>query len=151
MRSLWLWPLAAMALPAWADESALANCQRIDDRTARYACYDALPLPAGVVRVSPAKPEPVSGADFGLESQKLAAAVAQGPEELTSTIPGRFEGWGPNSQLKLANGQVWQIVDGSTAYFPRESPRVTITRGILGTFFLKVDGLNRTPKVKRVQ
>jgi len=28
---------------------------------------------------------------------------------------------------------------------------VTISRGILGTFFLKVDELNRTPKVKRVR
>lgn len=151
MRSLWLWPLAAMALPAWADESKLAECQRINERVARYACYDTLPLPAGVVRVAPAKPEAATAEDFGLESKKLAAAVAQGPEALVSSITGHFEGWEANTRLKLANGQVWQIADGSTAYFPRENPAVTITRGVLGTFFLKVDGLNRQPKVKRVQ
>jgi len=151
MRSLWLWPLAAMALPVWAADNTLADCQRLNDRTARYTCYDALPLPPGVVRVAPSKTETVTTDDFGLESKKLAAAVAQGPEELVSNIVGRFEGWEPNSQLKLANGQVWQIVDGSSAYFPRDNPRVTISRGILGTFFLKVDELNRTPKVKRVR
>jgi hypothetical protein len=154
MKTIWLWPLAAMSVPAWADESAFAACQRINDRAERYACYDALPLPAGVSRVAPAQPaQPArTGADgFGLEQQRLAAAVAQGPESLESTIPGRFEGWGPNTRFTLANGQVWQVVDGSSAYFPKESPRVTIKRGMLGTFFLSVDGLNRSPKVKRMQ
>ncbi len=74
------------------------------------------------------------------------------PKAIVSTVAGDFDGWGPGSQIRLANGQVWRIVDGSEAILPRmKNPKVTIERNLFGTLFLKVEGSNNSAKVKRVQ
>lgn len=132
-----------------ADDAGLGRCLTIPDRLARYACYDSLPAPIGMP--APGSAAVTAADNFGLERQQQAAAISQGPSSVGSSIPGKFEGWHPNSQFKLANGQVWQVSDGSSASYLRESPKVTITRGFLGSFFMNVEGLNRAPKVRRVQ
>ena len=73
------------------------------------------------------------------------------PPTMESTIPGHFEGWGPGERIKLANGQVWQVVDDSRAYFNVDNPRVVVRRGMLGGFFLEIENSNRSPRVRRVQ
>ena len=73
------------------------------------------------------------------------------PGEVTSRIDGRFDGWGPKSLIRLANGQVWQVSDDSDAVLNLNNPQVTIRRGILGAFYLELDGTNRTARVKRLQ
>jgi len=73
------------------------------------------------------------------------------PATMQSTIPGHFEGWGPKARIKLANGQVWQIADDSTAFFNLDNPKVVIRRGMMGGFFLEVENSNRSPRVRRVQ
>jgi hypothetical protein len=79
----------------------------------------------------------------------------QAPEEanhIDSTIVGRFDGWGPNARIKLANGQVWRVVDGSEAVLaPMDNPKVRVERNFFGTMFLKIEGTNNSPKVRRVQ
>jgi len=87
--------------------------------------------------------------NFGIEAKKQRE---EQPKSITSTIVGDFQGWGPGSQIRLANGQVWRIVDGSEAVLPRsQNPKVTIERNLLGTLFLKVEGTNNSAKVRRVQ
>ena len=67
-------------------------------------------------------------------------------------MAGNFEGWGPGSQIRLANGQVWRVIDGSEAVLPRtRDAKVTIERNLFGTLFLKVEGTNNSAKVRRVQ
>ena len=171
--------LAAPAAHA-VDDAAFARCRSIVDTAARLACYDALPVapaapmapsrapaaaapapaapspaapsraPAGSAAApAPAAPAPAANAgDFGME-ERIAASTL--PPTMESYIPGHFEGWGAGTRIKLANGQVWQVVDGTSAYFNRENPKVLVRRGMMGGFFLEIENSNRSPRVKRVQ
>jgi hypothetical protein len=147
-----------------ADDAALLRCRAIADVAARLACYDALPL-AGSEAKSGAKGEGKSEAKsgqggaaqrdaapspemFGLEEQ---IAPSLKIETIESSIPGHFEGWLPNEKIPLANGQVWQVADGSSRFYSVDNPKVTIRRGALGAFYLNLSGDNRTVRVRRIQ
>ncbi|MBT9598994.1 MAG: hypothetical protein IV094_23650 [Vitreoscilla sp.] len=121
------------------EPSALQACRGVTDAAKRLACYDALPAPAA--------PASAAAANFGLEVKAMQAA----PGEVTSRIEGRFDGWGPKSLIRLANGQLWQIADDSDAVLNLSNPQVTIRRGALGGFRMELDGTNRTARVKRLQ
>lgn len=74
------------------------------------------------------------------------------PDRLESRLAETIEGWEPNTRFRLDNGQVWQVVDGSRAYYGKlERPRVVVSRGMLGSFYLQIDGVNQAPRVRRVQ
>jgi hypothetical protein len=52
----------------------------------------------------------------------------------------------------LANGQVWRVVDGSSAVLPgMDNVRVKVVRNVIGTLFMAIDGTNNSPKVRRVR
>src|SRR5438128_9718888 len=119
--------LLAMAGTALAvDDASLRQCREMKDPASRLACYDALPMAspkaASPVTAAPGRnapspaavPEPPSReqqeAQFGLPEIRVE------PEEIKSSIPGSFEGWGPNYRIRLANGQVWEVVDGSQRF-----------------------------------
>lgn len=121
------------------EPSALQACRGLADAAKRLACYDALPAPAAAASAT--------AANFGLEVKAMQAA----PGEVTSRIEGRFDGWGPKSLIRLANGQLWQISDDSDAVLSLNSPQVTIRRAVLGGFRMELDGTNRTARVKRLQ
>ena len=150
-------PLSLLLLSgaALADDAAILKCRTLADTGARLACYDAIQLGA-IPAVASATATPAAAApvlkkeeNFGIEVKKQREAE---PQSITSTIPGDFQGWGPGSQIRLANGQVWRITDGSEAILPRRrDARVTIERNLFGTLFLKVEGSNNSAKVRRVQ
>jgi hypothetical protein len=74
------------------------------------------------------------------------------PQAVDSTLVGDFDGWGPTTQFRLANGQVWRVTDGSSAVLERMSnPKVRIARNVFGTTFIEIDGTNNSAKVKRVR
>jgi hypothetical protein len=143
-------------LLACASSAALAQgagslqaCRAMTDATARLACYDALPLP-GPAAALPAAPAAAAASDanrFGLEAKSAQQAL----QWVDSTIEGRFDGWGPNSRIKLANGQVWQVTDDSTAVMNLADPKVQVRRGVMGAFYLEFERSNRTARVKRVE
>ena len=170
--------MAALAAPAAyaVDDAAFARCRGIADSAARLACYDALPgapAPSRPAAAAPAPstaapapaprapssaapapaaasaPAPAAAAEtFGMEER---VATASAPSTMESSIPGHFEGWGPGTRIKLANGQVWQVVDQSSAFFNRDNPKVVVRRGMMGGFFLEIESSNRSPRVRRVQ
>ena len=72
------------------------------------------------------------------------------PQTITSQIVGVFEGWGPRSRITLANGQVWQVEDGSEGVYFLQSPKVTVRRALMGGFQLEIEGARRVPRVRRV-
>ena len=132
---------AALAGNVLAQESGLQKCRAIADSAQRLACYDALPVAA------PAAPARSPLARFGFEDRP------QG-DELASTqshIAGRYDGWGPRSLIRLANGQVWEVTDGTSGWVGATNPKVTIRRGVMDSFFLEFEGLNASPRVRRVQ
>lgn len=81
----------------------------------------------------------------------MASTRAALPESLSSHIPGQFEGWLPKERISLANGQVWEITDGSEAAYSLRDPKVLITRGFSGSFFMKIEGVYQTPRVRRIR
>jgi hypothetical protein len=83
---------------------------------------------------------------FGLEQKQTEALLPA----IQSHIPGRFEGWGPSTSFRLANGQIWQVTDGSSGVHWIENPNVSVRRGMLGAFYLEIEGTNRSPRVRRL-
>jgi hypothetical protein len=151
----------------WADDAAMLRCRALAESGPRLACYDALangigsaaksasvapsaPTVAGAApaaNVPPPTPPLQATSQFGLERQ---AAQAQ-TESIQSRIDGKFEGWVANALLTFANGQVWQISDGSRAYVELVNPKVSVRRGFMGAYYLDIDGSNLTPRVRRVK
>ncbi len=147
---------------ALADDAAMLQCRSIAEVPARVACYDAIPVgaaaplaaPAVAVAAAAAAPTPQQREQaFGMATVKAPKSVT--PEQdnsISSTIAGRFDGWSGNELIKLSNGQVWRIVDGSSAVLsPMTDAKVKVERNVIGTYFLKIEGTNNSPKVRRVQ
>ncbi|MFK3737716.1 hypothetical protein [Massilia sp. TN1-12] len=137
---------------ALADDAALLACRKLDDDPARLACYDAIPADAGAPRARAAVAAAAAPGDpvqsFGLENVRRPEA----PKLIDSTLVGRIDGWGPNTQFKLANGQVWRVSDGSSGMLdPVTDPKVRISRNMFGTMFIEFPGTNQSAKVKRVR
>lgn len=166
MRALALLLLAATT-SALADDAGILRCRAIKDSAARLACYDAIAVPsaapvapsaagqpkAGTPAAAPAAAPkaaaalPTPAQQFGMEAKTPAAQL----EAIESTIPGMFQGWGPNTVIALANGQSWQISDGSTGYIQSENVKVKIRRAFMGSFVMEFEGSNRVAKVRRVK
>lgn len=132
--------LTLAASAAWADEAGLRRCRAVADTAARLACYDALPLAAAAA----AAPPPVA-ATFGL--QRADEVVL----EIVSSIPGLFEGWRPGDRIRLANGQLWQVSDDSSAVYQLRDPKVTVRRAVMSTFVLDIEGARKLPRVRRLE
>lgn len=141
--------LALGAAPALAQTPATARCQALADTTARLACYDTLfpPLTREAAPAKPASPPPDAAAQFGLPQKPKPAEV----ESIETLVVAGFEGWGPNDRIRLQNGQVWEVVDGSSGTITPAMRKVTVRRGALGSFFLDFEGLTKSPRVRRVQ
>jgi len=154
-------PAAAPGAAATPIEAApMLRCRTIAESAARLACYDAIALPGLGSRsgwgtpVAPAAAAPAGAAAataaerFGMERRESREM----PDRLESRLAETIEGWEPNTRFRLDNGQVWQVVDGSRAYYGKlERPRVVVSRGMLGSFYLQIDGVNQAPRVRRVQ
>ena len=69
-----------------------------------------------------------------------------------SRLVGEFRGWQGRTIFNLENGQRWQSTGTDTYVQPRPllNPAVKITPGMLGTFWLTVDGVKARVKVALV-
>ena len=79
-------------------------------------------------------------------------AVTQPRKKLESRIVGSFSGWSGNTQIKLANGQVWQQI-GSESWMCQtvQNPKVTIKPMILGSWLIYVQGCGQSVRVQPVR
>ena len=134
--------LSSMAV---ASNAALLRCRGIGDPSARLACYDALVLAPAEAKVD--QDETSARQQFGLEMQANTTEI----KAIESNIPGYFEGWRGNARIQLANGQVWQVSDGSSGVHNIDNPKVRIRRGVLGAYYLEIEGINNSPRVRRLQ
>jgi hypothetical protein len=138
---------AALADDAAMADHAILACRKLAETQARLACYDTIPVDAGPAAAPAAAAAPEQR--FGLEQVKRKE---EEPRSIESTIEGEFSGWEPGAQIRLANGQVWRVVDGSNAVLaPMKNPKVKVTRNLLGTLFLEIEGTNNSPKVRRIR
>jgi hypothetical protein len=126
---------------AQAADSDVAQCRTIKNDASRLACYDAMTLGA-----APAAPtRKALEQSFGLAEKRV------GLDAIESTIPGKFEGWSPNEQITLANGQVWKVIDDSTGVVYGSDLKVTIERSAFGSTMMVIQGTTKAPKVKRIR
>jgi len=148
--SLLVLSLLSASGAALADDAAMLKCRLLADAQARLACYDAIPVGARpAAPAAAAMPATSPEQRFGMETVKQKEAE---PQSIESTIAGKFDGWEPGAQIHLANGQVWRVVDGSSAVLPRmDNAKVKVVRSLLGTLFMEIEGTNNSPKVKRVR
>jgi hypothetical protein len=120
--------------PAAATEQAPANA--------------AAPTPpAGTEATAAAAPAQEAG--FGLEQQR--SRTSERTKSIRSRIPGEFFGWDGKTIFELENGQVWRQLDSSRLGMRVVDAEVEISRGILGSFYLSVEGFNRRVRVERIE
>jgi lipoprotein-anchoring transpeptidase ErfK/SrfK len=171
MKNFLLFACAALSAgAAFADDAAILKCRSLPDTARRLACYDAIPV--GAAPVAAAAPAAVASPAVVATAPAVAAAPApavtaeQGfglrpvvknqkdvePASIRSSVIGRFDGWGPGTIFRLANGQVWKVTDDTDAVLPiMQDPNVEITRGLIGAYFLQVEGHTNSARVARVK
>jgi len=79
---------------------------------------------------------------------RLKPGTAVEYETVETSLSGEFAGWSTGTLFTLSNGQRWRVTSGSYVA-PRDStPRkVRIVPGVLGSFFLEIEGIRSRPKV----
>lgn len=85
--------------------------------------------------------------DFGLTAKGNTDHI----DSIRSTIPGEFRGLRKGDEFTLANGQIWKVIGSNTLYHRATNPSVVISKGVFGSFRMKVAGLNKALQVKRIQ
>ncbi len=150
--------LALTSSTAMAADADLLRCLAVTDGPTRLTCYDGLATALRDAKAQPS-PTPVAAAgttaaattaqNFGLPTR--AAAPTSAPNTLESRIDGPLAGWQRDSNIRLVNGQVWQIVGDPASFAPLVSPKVSISPGMFGSYFMEVEGISIQVRVKRIQ
>ncbi|MBM9915964.1 MULTISPECIES: hypothetical protein [Stenotrophomonas] len=73
-------------------------------------------------------------------------------EPISGVLQGEFRGFGKGRIYVLDNGQQWEQTDTtSVSGVRKQSPKVSISPGVMGVWYMKVDGVNTQPKVRRTK
>lgn len=96
-------------------------------------------------RRAPAEPESAEDR-FGMEKKMLEL----GGDEMSSTAVGQFDFWNKGQRVELENGQVWEITNSTNLYHKTSNPRVTIEKGLFSSFYMHIDGVSKSLKVRRI-
>ena len=73
-------------------------------------------------------------------------------EPITGVLQGEFRGFGKGRVYVLDNGQEWEQTDSTSVVGVRkQSPKVSIKPGVMGVWYMKVEGVNTQPKVRRTK
>jgi len=88
-----------------------------------------------------------------MQTNRMGFSDYQGKEKpITSTIVGSFEGWRGDTEFELANGMIWkQSEQDLLGVRPREDQQVTIEPGFLSAWYLKIEGINKRLRVRRIK
>lgn len=165
--------LSAVPAVAQADRSAvvdiLIECAKLDDPTARLACYDNNMSRVGATprATVPGQIRGVVGGSAPIETQ---GPQGFGYENVRDNDPARFQlrpgqlqeihpkvqsvtERGPGLYLvTLDDGAQWMFAEGVTSQFrlPRRGDEIEIERGSLGSFLMRIDGQPAVP-VRRLR
>lgn len=72
-------------------------------------------------------------------------------EPVRSSIAGEFRGWSKGTVFTLANGESWQVTEGSYSVRAEGNPGVTIRPGVISGWYMEVDGHPVKAKVRRLK
>ena len=102
-----------------------------------------------------AKTEIVSNNDSSEVSESndnFGLIIRDERESIKSSILGEFKGWDGYTKFELENGQVWQQSSAGVLRVKISNPTITIKRSrVSDTYMLKIDGLNSSVRVKRIE
>lgn len=157
-------PLLAIAQGSAGSIEDLRACRAITVPAERLACYDALaarrlgepattgsrptgPVASPTPTAATPVPVPATTSTFGLEERRPADRI----EMIEARVVGVLDGWSAGSPIQLDNGQVWAVEDSARSFRGMDRPRVRIRRGLLGSYFLEVEGLSISPRVRRLK
>lgn len=128
----------AKALQAEADaRAATAKAQQAEkDAQARAAAAETSSQP-GLLERAKVLLKPGTRIEYTVLETKLA---------------NDFTGWERNTVFTLENGQRWRVQDG-TSYVGStvRAPKAKIVPGVLGSFWLEIEGVSTRVKVKQVE
>ncbi|MEE4244976.1 MAG: hypothetical protein V2I33_06180 [Kangiellaceae bacterium] len=146
--------LSSIAFLSFASQANdTSKCQAIKEADKRLSCYDTLFPPT--VAIDAKKIDLSKKTDeakkrntdiFGLEG-RIAQVT---PDKITSIAVGNFKEWKKKMKITLKNGQVWKVTSGKL-YHRAKNPKVTLSKGALGSHFLSIEGVTKRLKVKRVK
>lgn len=152
--------------------SAQAMAQRVVQGDLQQQMTDSEFKAAGLDKLSAAELTTLNNWLQGNVERAAASAVEQAREEgrqevivkhrgfldfgsrepIESAIAGEFGGFGTGRTFSLENGQQWEQVDGSQlSGARRQSPKVKITPGVMGAWYLQVENFNTRAKVRRIK
>lgn len=163
--------LAGVPAAAQADRTAVLNilveCAKIDDPTARLACYDnniravggtprqSVPGAMATPQGAGAPIAPTSPQGFGYEDVRTPDRF-QAPAGELQEISSRVTSIRPREPgiylLTLEDGAQWLFAEGVSATYrlPRAGSTVGIERGSLGSYLMRFEGQSPVP-VRRVR
>ena len=87
--------------------------------------------------------------------QERASSQNVERQPIVSKIVGEFRGWSSGSQFQLDNGQRWRVT-GTSDYYVRKAdasnaPAVVIMPGMVGGWYMQVEGHQVKAKVQQVR
>jgi hypothetical protein len=142
--------------------NALDQCRQIADGGQRLACYDRAVPPfvtasrSGQINiVDRGELRQARRSLFGFSMPKLPffagdQSAGDTPDQIDTTIKSAREvGYGTFRIVVTEGNAVWETTEQSMGLDPRSGQKITIRRGPLGSFFLRVEG-QRSVKGRRV-
>ena len=158
-------------------EQRLKECSEITVSLIRLQCYDRITQNPEVQSAKPVRERTGLLSRLGRSSEntndekeetevvanddKLQASksddnfglvIRDERDSIQSRILGEFKGWDGYTKFNLENGQVWQQSSAGVLRVKISNPSITIKRSrVSDTYMLKVEGLNSSVRVKRVE
>lgn len=68
-----------------------------------------------------------------------------------SPVVGGFDGWVKGTRITLENGQVWEVTDPDRFSARVENAVARVRPGLLGAYFIRIEGYNSETRVRRVR
>lgn len=158
--------------PVWAIESSfvqtndlkksLWKCRTLKSDQKRLMCFDQIVFD---ITASTSGKDKATISDFGsgdlarqrrknTENNLPLAQDENDPQDLTTTIITGDKTKSGLYAFKLENGQIWRQIrsDRVKGYVPKLAGKsVTIRKGTLGSYFLKLEGRRSAIRVERIQ
>jgi hypothetical protein len=126
---------------------SLLTCRGMADTTARLACYDKAAASVAeaiatkeLVMIDKAKANEVKRSLFGYSAPDFAGLLGGGDvKQIEGVVTAAYNNSDGGWTVKLADGSTWtQNDDAPIALPPRKGDKVTIKRGTLNSYFLRI-------------
>ena len=155
--------LTLLVLPFMSQAEVISDlklCSTIDNKDERLNCFDnlandytSLINAANIEKIPHLKK--TSDSDKVVISKEAVFGMNKIEEShlesIKTRIEGKFNGWHRGAVINLANGQQWKVTNASPGYVKLLNPEVEISKGLFGSFDMRVKGLTAKAKVKRIK